>query len=115
MAADRPHMGHHKRKIRKKNGWDIAVRPLHSILGGPGGLCVTSGDLRGLWVTLSPTHEAWAGVAVLAEVRCHVHIVRKVTGTRRELWIAREVPCPSSDTVSVCSATQMRGARTRSF
>ena len=41
------------------------------------------------------------GVAVLPEVRYHVDIVRKVTGTRRELWIAREVSCNSSGTVSV--------------
>ena len=60
-----------------------------------------NGDLRGLWVTRSPTHEAWARVAVLPEVRYHVDIVRKVTGTRRELWIAREVSCNSSETVSV--------------
>ena len=85
----------------KLNGWVIAVRPLHSSFGGPGGLCVKNGDLRGLWVTRSPTHEAWSGVAVLPEARYHVDIVRKVTGTRRELWIAREVSCNSSDTVSV--------------
>ncbi len=84
-----------------RNGWLIAVRPLHSSFGGPGGLCVKSSDLRGLWVTLSPTHEAWAGVAVLPEVRYHVDIVREVTGIRRELWIAREVSCKSSETVSV--------------
>jgi hypothetical protein len=35
-------------------------------------LCVKNGDLRGLWVTRSPTHEAWARVAVLPEVRYHV-------------------------------------------
>ena len=95
-------MGHHTReKANKRNGWAIAVRPLHSSFGGPGGLCVKSSDLRGLWVTLSPTHEAWAGVAVLPEVRYHVDIVREMTGTRRELWIAREVSCKSSETVSV--------------
>ena len=64
-------------------------------------MCVKNGDLRGLWVTRSPTHEAWARVAVLPEVRYHVDIVRKVTGTRRELWIAREVSCNSSETASV--------------
>ena len=52
-------------------------------------------------MTRSPTLEAWARVAVLPEVRYHVDIVRKVTGTRRELWIAREVSCNSSGTVSV--------------
>ena len=52
-------------------------------------------------MTRSPTHEAWARVAVLPEVQYHVDIVRKVTGTRRELWIAREVSCKSSETVSV--------------
>ena len=51
-------------------------------------------------MTRSPTLEAWARVAVLPEVRYHVEIVRKVTGTRRELWIAREVSCNSSETVS---------------
>ena len=51
-------------------------------------------------MTRSPTHEAWAGVAVLPEVRYHVHIVRKVTGTSGELWIAREVRA-SLGTVSV--------------
>ena len=86
---------------KKLSGWAIAVRPLHSSFGGPGGLCVKNGDLRGLWVTRSPTHEAWARVAVLPEVRYHVDIVRKVTGTRRELWIAREVSCNSSETVAV--------------
>ena len=86
---------------KKLNGWAIAVRPLHSNFGGPGELCVKNGDLRGLWVTRSPTHEAWARVAVLPEVRYHVDIVRKVTGTRRELWIAREASCNSSGTVSV--------------
>ena len=54
---------------KKLNGWAIAVRPLHSSFGGPGGLCVKIGDLRGLWVTRSPTLEAWAGLAVLSEVR----------------------------------------------
>ncbi len=84
-------------------GWAIAVRPLHSSFGGRGGLglCVKDGDLRGLWATLSPTLEAWAGVAVLPETRYHVDIVRKVTATGRELWIAREVSCTSSETVSV--------------
>ncbi len=86
---------------KQSNGWAIAVRPLHSSFGGPGGLCVKNGDLRGLWVTRSPTLEAWARVALLPEVRYHVHIVRNVTGTRRELWIAREVSCNSSGTVSV--------------
>jgi hypothetical protein len=38
---------------------------------------------------------------VLPEVRYHMDIVRKVTGARRELWIAREVSCNSSGTVSV--------------
>ena len=73
------------------------------------------GDLRGLWVTRSPTHEAWSGVAVLREVRYHVDIVRKVTGARRELWIAREVSCSSSGTVSVQqrSASQTKRARIR--
>ena len=52
-------------------------------------------------MTRSPTHEARARVAVLPEVRYHVDIVLKVTGTRRELWIAREVSCNSSETVSV--------------
>ena len=52
-------------------------------------------------MTLSPTLEVWAGAAVLPEVRYHVDIVRKVTGTRRELWIAREVSCNSSETVAV--------------
>jgi len=61
---------------------------------------VKNGDLRGLWATRSPTLEAWARVAVLPEVRYHVDIVRKETGTRRELWIAREVSCNSSGTVS---------------
>ncbi len=86
---------------KRKAGWAIAVRSLHSIFGGLGGLCVKNGDLRGLWATRSPTLEAWARVAVLPEVRYHVDIVRKVTGTRRELWIAREVSCNSSGTVSV--------------
>ena len=60
-----------------------------------------NGDLRGLWATLFPTHEAWSGAAVLPEVRCHVDMVRKVTATRRDVWIAREVSCSSSGTVSV--------------
>ena len=85
----------------KENGWIVAVPSLHSSFGGPGGLCVKNGVLRGLWATLSPTHEAWAGVAVLPEAEYHVDIVREVTGTRRELWIAREVSCNSSGTVSV--------------
>ena len=38
---------------------------------------------------------------MLPEVRYHVDIVRKGTGTRRELWIAREVSCNSSETGSV--------------
>ena len=38
---------------------------------------------------------------MLPEVRCHVDIVRKDTGTRRDLWIAREVSCDSSGAVSV--------------
>ena len=50
-------------------------------------------------MTLSLTHEAWSGVAVLPEVRYHVGDVRKGVGTRRELWIAREVSCNSSGTV----------------
>ena len=62
---------------KKLNAWAIAVRPLHSNFGGPGDLCVKNGDLRGLWVTRSPAHEAWARVAVLPEVRYHVDIVRK--------------------------------------
>ncbi len=89
---------------KELNGWAIDVRSLHSIfggLGGLGGLCVKNGALRGLWVTRSPTLEAWAREAVLPEARYHVDIVRKVTGTRRELWIAREVSCNSSGTVSV--------------
>ena len=61
----------------------IAVGSLRSICGGPGGLCVESGDLRGLWVTLSPTHEARIDVAALVNVMCHVAIMRQVTGTRR--------------------------------
>ncbi len=83
------------------HAWAIAVRSLQSTCGGPGGLCVPNGGLRGLWATLSPTHEAWSGVAVLPEVRYHVDIVRKVPGTRRELGIAWEVSCESSETVSV--------------
>ncbi len=59
------------------------------------------GDLRGLWATLSPSHEAWRDVAVLPEVRYHVDIVRRQTGARREPWIAREVSCTSPGTVSV--------------
>ena len=86
---------------KNENQWAIAVRSLHSSFGGPGGLCVKNGVLKGLWATLSPTHEAWAGVAVLPEAEYHVDIVREVTGTRRELWIAREVSCNSSGTVSV--------------
>ena len=70
---------------KQVNGWDFAVCPLHSSFGGPGGLCVRNGDLRGLWATLSPTLEAWAGVAVLPEARYHVDIVRNVTATGREL------------------------------
>ena len=70
---------------KKLNGWAIAVRPLHSTFDGLGGLSVKNGDLRGLWLTRSPTLEAWARVAVLLEVRYYVDIVRKVTGTRREL------------------------------
>ena len=38
---------------------------------------------------------------MLPEVMYHMHIVRKVIGTRRELWIAREVSCKTSGTVSV--------------
>ena len=76
-------------------------RSLHSLFGCPGEVCVKNGDLRGLWVTRSPTHEAWARVAVLPELWYDVHIVRNVTGTRREPWIAREVSCNSSETVSV--------------
>ena len=100
MTAGRPDMGEHKCE-ENENDWAIAVRPLHSLFRRPGELCVKNGDLRGLWVTRSPTHEAWARVAVLPEVIYHVDIVRKVTGTRRELWIAREVSCKSSETVSV--------------
>ena len=87
MAAGRPDMGHHnwKKNISKENGRACAVRPLHSSFGGPGGVCVQNGDLRGLWVARSATHEAWARVAVLPEVRYHVDIVRTQTGTRREL------------------------------
>jgi len=86
---------------KKSNGWAIAVRSLHSTFGGPGALCVKNGDLRGLWGTRSPTHEAWSGVAVVPEVRYHMDIVRKGIGTRRELWIAREVSCKTSGTASV--------------
>ena len=82
------------------SGRAIAFRSLHSICGGPGGLCVKDDDLRAQWATLSPTHEARTDVAVLPEVRYHVTIMRQVTGTRRELWIAREVSCTSSGTVS---------------
>ncbi len=70
---------------KQSNGWAIAVRPLHSSFGGPGGLCVRNGDLRGLWATLSPTHEVRRDAAVLPEVIYHVDIVRVGTGTRREL------------------------------
>ena len=38
---------------------------------------------------------------MLPEVRYHMDIVPKVIGTRRELWIAREVSCKTSGTVSV--------------
>ena len=38
---------------------------------------------------------------MLPEVRCHMDIVPKVIGTRRELWIAREVSCKTSGTVSI--------------
>ncbi len=68
-----------------------------------------NGDLRGLWGTRSPTHEAWSGVAVLPEVRYHVDIVRQVAGTRRELGIAWEVSCESS-----VSASPSKRARIRS-
>ena len=54
---------------KQSNGWAIAVRPLRSTFGRPGEVCVKNGDLRGLWVTRSPTHEAWARVAVLPELR----------------------------------------------
>ena len=86
---------------KRKAGWAIAVRSLHSIFGGLGGLCVKNGDLRGLWVTRSPTLDAWARVAEFPEVRYHVDIMRKATATRRELWIARKVTCSSSETISV--------------
>ena len=49
------------------------------------------GDLRWLWVTRSPTHEAWAGQAVCSKVRYRMNSVQKEIGTRRELWIAQEV------------------------
>ena len=68
-----------------QHAWTIAVRSLHWSFGGPGGLCVKNGDLRGLWATLSPTHEAWRDAAVPPEVIYHVDIVRVGTGTRREL------------------------------
>ena len=58
-----------------QHAWAIAVRPLHSLFGRPGELCVENGDLRGLWVTRSPTHEACARVAVLPEVGYFLHIV----------------------------------------
>ena len=32
---------------KELHGWVIAVRPLHSSFGGPGGLCVKNGDVRG--------------------------------------------------------------------
>ena len=38
---------------------------------------------------------------MLPELRHHVHIARRETGTRRELCIAREVSCDPSGTVSV--------------
>ena len=38
---------------------------------------------------------------MVAEVRYHVGIARKVTGITRELWMAREVSCHSSETVSI--------------
>ena len=38
---------------------------------------------------------------MLPEVRYHMDIVHKVIGTRHELWIAREVSCKTSETVSV--------------
>ena len=95
-------MGDHTYETQS-HGSAIAVRPLHSSIGGAGGLCVRNGDSRGLWATLSPTLEAWAGVAVRPEARHHADIVRKVTAAGRELWIAREVSCTScsSETVSV--------------
>ena len=100
MAPGRSDMRDNKWE-KRVIGWLIAVRSLHSTFGGPGALCVKNADGRGLCETLSPTHEARSGVAVLPEVRYHVDIVRKATGTRRELWVAREVSCNSSGTVSV--------------
>ncbi len=38
---------------------------------------------------------------MVPEVRYHMDIVRKGIGTRRELWIAREVSCKTSGTASV--------------
>ena len=38
---------------------------------------------------------------MLPEVRYHMDMVRKGIGTRRELWIAREVSRKTSGTVSV--------------
>ncbi len=38
---------------------------------------------------------------MVPEVRYHMDIVRKEIGTRRELWIAREVSCKTSGTASV--------------
>ena len=74
-----------------------------------------TGDLRGLWVTRSPTHEARAGVAVLPEARYRVDIVRKVLGTRRELWSAWEVSCNSSETVSVLLRLSNEKGQDREF
>ncbi len=52
----------------------------------------TVSDLSGLWGTRSPTRKASSGAAVYPEVRYHMHIVRKVIGTRRELWIIVKEP-----------------------
>ena len=85
------------------HGCAIAVRSLHSSFDGPGGLCVKHGDLRGTFENPLSRRmtRAWSGVAVLVDVMCHVDIVRKVIGTRRELRIAREVSCNASRTVSI--------------
>ena len=41
--------------------------------------------------TLADALEAWAGLAVFSEVRYHMIIVPKEIGTRRKVWIVREV------------------------
>ena len=85
---------------KRKAGWAIAVRSLHSIFGGLGGLCVKNGDLRGLWVTRSPTLDAWARVAEFPEVRYHVDIMRKEMRGMRKVWVAQEVSWQVWGTVS---------------